>query len=278
MNNFFKGTTFKVLLTAVLLLAALTVFATVSNSSSSPITRAVSVITSPLEKVASYFSSRVNSFSGGFVSSDSYRARIDELEAEVADYRAQLVDYENAKKQLQSYEEFLDVREENPDYEWVYCSVVGRDSADIFSSFTLNKGSNSGIKVNDAVIYRNYLIGVVTEVSPTSCVVRTITDPSVNVAAYEIRTGEIGYVSSTTDQSLAGICSLSGLDKNTAVSKGGIVCTSGTGGIFPKDLIIGTVSEVSQSTTDLSAYAVLEPAVDSKDISGCFVITSFGAK
>ena len=58
-------------------------------------------------------------------------------------------------------------------------------------------------------------------------------------------------------------------------SKGGIVCTSGTGGIFPKDLIIGTVSAVEQSSTDLTSYATLNLAVDSKDIHDCFVITAF---
>lgn len=262
----------------MLILVAATVFAAVSNSASSPVTRAVSVITAPFQRAASYFSAKADKFTGGFVSSDSYRKRVEELEAQVAQYRAELVDYENVKKQLESYEQFLDVREQNPDYEWVYCAVIGRDSADIFNSFTLNKGSSDGIKVNDAVIYSTYLIGVVTEVNPTSCVVRTVTDPSVNIAAYEIRTGEMGYVSASYNQSVEGSCSLSGLDKNTSVSKGGIVCTSGTGGIFPKDLIIGTVETVEQSKTDLSANAVLEPAVDSKDISNCFVITSFGVK
>lgn len=276
MRNFFKGTTFKVLTAVAVILIAVAVFAAVSDSASSPVTRAVSVITAPLQRAASYLSSKADSFTGGFVSSESYRKRVEELESQVAQYRAELVDYENAKKQLESYEQFLDVREQNPDYQWVYCKVIGRDSADIFSSFTLNKGSADGIKVNDAVIYSTYLIGVVTEVNPTSCVVRTVTDPSVNIAAYEIRTGEVGYVSASSDLSLKGRCALSGLDKNTAVSKGGIVCTSGTGGIFPKDLIIGTVDAVEQSKTDISANAVLEPAANSKDISSCFVITSFG--
>lgn len=275
MNNFFKSTTFKVLLAVAIVLVCATVLATVVSSSSSPITNAVSFITSPLQNAASYLSDKLDGFSGAFVSSKSYQDKIAELEQQVADYQAQLVDYEKTKKQLESYEEFLDVREENPDYTWVYSTVVGRDSADMFGSFTINKGSNDGIKVNDAVIYSEYLIGVVTEVNPTTAVVRSVFDPSVNIAAYEIRTGELGYVSSTYDMSVDGTCRLSGLDTNTTVSKGGIVCTSGTGGIFPKDLIIGTITEVNQSETDLSAYAIIEPEINSKDISDCFVITAF---
>lgn len=275
MNRFFKSTTFRVLLAAAVLLLCATVLATVTSKATSPLTNALSFLTSPLQEATSFIYSKFDGVTGGFISSKSYQERISQLEQQVADYQKQLVDYEKTKKQLSSYEEFLDVREKNPDFTWVYSTVIGRDSADLFGSFTINKGSLDGIKVNDAVIYSEYLVGVVTEVNPTSAVVRSISDPSVNVAAYEIRTGELGYVSSSYDTAVNGGCRLSGLDKSTGISKGGIVCTSGTGGIFPKDLIIGTVSAVEQSSTDLTSYATLNLAVDSKDIHDCFVITAF---
>lgn len=275
MNNFFKSTTFKVLVAVVSVLILASVLATVVSTSTSPLTNIVSTITSPLQDVASYFSAKLDNFTGGFVSSKTYQSRVEELEQQVEEYQKQLVDYEKTKKQLESYEEFLDVREKNPDFTWVYTRVIGRDSADIFGSFTLDSGSTDGIKVNDAVISGEYLIGVVTEVNPTTCVVRSVFDPSVNVAAYEIRTGELGYVSATYELSASGKCRLSGLDNKTAVSEGGIVCTAGTGGIFPKDLIIGTVSSVKKSETDLSAYAEVEPTVNAKEIHDCFVITAF---
>lgn len=271
MNNFFKSTTFKVLLSVAVVLVIATIFATVSSTATSPLTKVVELIVSPLTKAASYISADFDDFKGGFVSANTYRDRVAELEQQVAEYQSQLVDYEKTKKQLASYEAFLDVREKNPDYTWVYSTIIGRDSADIFGSFTINKGSTDGIKVNDAVIYSDYLIGVVTEVNPTSAVVRSVADPSVNVAAYDIRTGELGYVSSTH----TGNCRLTGLNRNTAVSKGGIICTSGTGGIFPKDLIIGTVTTIEQSQTELSSYANLQLSVDTKDIHDCFVITAF---
>ncbi len=271
MNNFFKSTTFKVLLAVAIVLASASILATVVTNSTSPLTNVVDFITSPLQNVASYFSAKLDDVSGGFISAQVYKDRVAELEQQVADYQSQLVDYEKTKKQLESYEEFLDVREKNPDYTWVYSTIVGRDSADIFGSFTINKGSKDGIKVNDAVIYSEYLIGVVTEVNPTTSVVRSVLDPSVNVAAYEIRTGELGYVNASDGVN----CHFAGLDTKTAVSKGGIVCTSGTGGIFPKDLIIGTITVVEQSPVELSAYAIIDPAVISKDIHDCFVITAF---
>ena len=275
MNNFFKSTTFKVLISVAIILLSATVLATVVSNSTSPLTNVISIITTPLQDAASSLSAKFDDATGGFISSKVYKERVAELEQQVADYQSQLVDYEDTKKKLDTYEEFLQVREKHPDYKWSYATVIGRDASDVFGSFTLDRGTADDVKINDAVISGEYLIGVVTEVSATSCVVRSVFDPSVNIAAYEIRTGELGYVSATYDLSADEKCKLTGLDTKTAISEGGIVCTSGTGGIFPKDLIIGTVSSVEQSETDLSFFAIVEPVVNSKEIHDCFIITSY---
>ncbi len=278
MNNFFKSTTFKVLITVAVILLSATVLATVVSNSTSPLTNVISIITTPLQDAASSLSDKFDDATGGFISSKVYKERVAELEKQVADYQSQLVDYEDTKKKLETYEEFLQVREKHPDYKWSYATVIGRDASDVFGSFTLDRGTADDVKINDAVISGEYLIGVVTEVSATSCVVRSVFDPSVNIAAYEIRTGELGYVSATYDLSADEKCKLTGLNTKTAISEGGIVCTSGTGGIFPKDLIIGTVSSVEQSETDLSFFAIVEPVVSSKEIHDCFIITSYEEK
>ena len=278
MNNFFKSTTFKVLITVAIVLLSATVLATVVSNSTSPLTNVVGVLTTPLQDVASALSAKFDDATGGFISSKSYQDRVAELEQQVAEYQSQLVDYEDTKKKLETYEEFLQVREKHPDYTWSYATVIGRDASDIFGSFTLDRGTVDDVEVNDAVISGEYLIGVVTEVSATSCVVRSVFDPSVNIAAYEIRTGELGYVSATYELSVGEKCKLTGLDTKTAISEGGIVCTSGTGGIFPKDLIIGTVSSVEQSETDLSSFAIVEPVINSKEIHDCFIITAYEEK
>ncbi len=56
-------------------------------------------------------------FSLSFRSSNSYRERIDELEAQIAQYEKELVDYEQTKHKLESYQSVLGLKEENPDYE-----------------------------------------------------------------------------------------------------------------------------------------------------------------
>ncbi|MBQ5626506.1 MAG: hypothetical protein IIU97_00200, partial [Bacteroidaceae bacterium] len=59
---------------------------------------------------------------------------------------------------------------------------------------------------------------------------------------------------------------------------GGIVCTSGVGGIFPRDLIVGTILDIVDGTVDISASAIIEPGVDFSKITDVFVITSFNGQ
>ena len=59
------------------------------------------------------------------------------------------------------------------------------------------------------------------------------------------------------------------------MSTGGIVCTSGTGGIFPKDLLIGEITEITDATENISSYAIVKPYVDFDNLIDVFIITNF---
>jgi len=276
MKNFVKTTSFKILclMLAVCLLGVF--FAAVTNNGTSPLTSVAGVVFSPLQRLAAFAADKFGNFSGGFVSASEYREQVSELESQVQDYQSQLVDYEKLKKKVESYENFLEVKDNNPDYKFAAATVIGRDPADVFGSFTVNVGSADGVKVNCPVIYGEHLIGVVREVNVSSCVVYTIFNPKVNISAYEIRSGEIGYVNSNTNLALSGKCMLSGLDGNSVVTSGGIVCTSGIGGIYPRGLIIGTVESVSPDEANVSSNAVIEPDIDVSTLQDVFIITDFG--
>lgn len=275
MHSFFKSSRFKGFLGvfAVLILAIITAAATASKAS--PATSALGTLFSPLQSVSTAISNSVKDFSVYFRSAKSYADRVAELEKQLCDAQDQLVGYEKAKQQISLYEEFLELKKENEDFKFASASVIGSDSSDAFGSFTLNKGSADGVAVNNPVIYGKYLVGVVVKVSPTYCVVNTILNPDVNVSAYEVRTRESGYATTSVKLAQKGFCSLSGLVRSTSIAPGGIVCTSGIGGIYPADLIIGIVDEVKDDTTNISSYAVIKPQVDFKELRDVFIITDF---
>lgn len=262
---------------AVVLLAGAIAAATLAGGSS-PLTSAVGTVFSPLQHACAYIADKFDGLAGGFISAGAYQDRVQELEAQVAEYQSKLVDYEKLQKQIESYEKFLGVKEKNPDFQFVAGTVIGRDSADVFGSFVLNCGASDGVSVGDPVISGEYLIGLVAEVQPTTCSVFSVCDPKVNAAAYEIRTGETGYTQTTAKLGVDGVVKLSGLLRETAVAPGGIVCTSGVGGVYPRGLIIGTVSAVQKEEGDISYYAEVKPEVEIAEVQDAFVITEFEGK
>lgn len=278
MRHFFLSTKFKIAVCICLALILGIFIAAVSDNGTSPLSAVLNYVMAPIDKAASGAASMMKEFNLRFASSGAYEAKIDEMQTEIDDLKMQLVDYENIKYKLEAYEEFLDVKEKHRDYTFVPASVISRDSSDIFGSFTLNCGTEDGIHINDPVIYGNNLIGVVRELTETTCTVYTLFNPSVSVGAYEIRTREDCYVENDTALAAKGLLKISGLSRSTPVVSGGIICSSGIGGIYPRDLIIGTVSEVVDDATAITAYAVIEPGTDPSQITDVFIITDFTGK
>lgn len=275
MRSFFKSTRFKGFLGIFAILLLGIVVATVIESGSSPASTVLGTVFSPLQKISSTVSNSLEDFSVYFRSSAQYQKRVKELEQQLADAQDNLVGYEQAKQQLALYEEFLELKEENEDFKFASASIIGSDASDAFGSFTLNRGELDGVSVNNPVIYGKYLVGVVVKTAPTYCVVNTVLNPEVNVSAYEVRTRESGYSTTTVDLAKKNQCCLSGLVRSTAIAPGGIVCTSGIGGVYPADLIIGTVSEIKDDTTNISSYAVIDTQVDFSQLRDVFIITYF---
>ena len=275
MRDFFKSLRFKVMLAVVIALIAGIIFAAATTSGSSPLSSAASVVFSPLQKIATVLADKINDINGSFVGSSVYLEEISELNEEILELEEQLADYERTKQQLEAYEDFLELKENNSDFELVAAQVISRDSADSFYSFTLNVGTSDGVSVNDPVVYGSYVVGVVDTVSIVTCTVKTILDPDLNISVYEMKTNENGYCTTTIELSAESLCLMAGLTSDTAISVSGIVCTSGLAGVFPRDLIVGFVTEVRNSDTDVSCYAVVEPGVDISSLSDVCVITAF---
>ena len=275
MKRFFRSKGFKnlVVIAIVIFLGVLT--AAFTHNASSPITSALGTVFSPLQKLSAAISENLGELSVSFKSASVYEEENKELKKELEEYRKQLADYNEMKKKVDSYEEFYGIKKQNPDFEFSYGSVLSRDAADAYGSFTLNVGSKDGVEVDDPVIYGEYVVGIVKKVNFSTCVVYTLLDPRVNIGALESGTREYGYVSGDSALYKNGLCKLSGLDASTSVVGGGVVCTSGAGGVFPDGLLIGQVKAVHNDDVSSGFYAEIKPFADLSKISDVFVITSF---
>ena len=275
MLNFFKSRAFKILAAVIVIICFGMIVAAANGYGASAQSTIVGTIFSPVQKLSTYVSEKLNIAGGNASGRTSYEKEIAELENEIGDLQKQLVDFENIKRQNQLYKEFLELKDERTDFEFAECSVIARDSADLFYSFNLDKGTKDGIKINAPVIYGKYLVGVVIKVYPNYSVVRTVLDGKFNASVYEIVSQETGYINGSLDLAKNGLCKLSGLSSTTPVTEGSLICTNGVGGVFPKDLIIGTVDDIKNEEIDISSYAVVKPGVDVRTLTNVFVITAF---
>ncbi|MBQ6526068.1 MAG: rod shape-determining protein MreC [Clostridia bacterium] len=276
MKGFVKTLWFKILAVIMGILIIFLILAAVLGSKSSPLSATAGTVTQPLSRVTSVLGNGFSNIGHFFTRSSTYEKRIEDLEGKVISAQKQLADYEETKQKLESYENFLGIKEQHPDYQVISATVIGKDSANNFTTFVFNKGAVSGVKVDDPVIYGDgQLVGVVTKVAPTYCVVSTILDPNISISAYEVRTRESGYITNDADIVKKGFCRLSGLDRKTKVSKGSVIATAGVGGIYPRDLIIGTVREIQNDEKDISAYAVIEPNIDVTQMTEALIMTGF---
>ena len=200
----------------------------------------------------------------------------EQLTAENAELRQQMVDYDRIKAENEAYKALANIQEKNSNATYVSGFVIGRDPLDEFGGFTLDKGTADGVAVNDAVISdRGYLLGMVVEADPTSCKVMTILHPSFNAAGVVSRTRENGIINGSTDYAGDGLCVLTNLERATETKMGDQVITTGLGGVFPPDLLVGTVQKVEPEVSGKSSIAVVRPGADPRTVKHVFVITDY---
>lgn len=237
---------------------------------SSPITSAAGIVFSPLQGISASLLRAFQNAGSYFRSSKALQEELARRDAEIAALRERLVEYHKALKENAFLNEFLEIKQENADYRFAKASIIGFDAAGHYTTLTLNRGSVSGIKVNDPVLINRYLVGVVTKADLTSSTVETVLNPNTKVSVYDTASGAMGVTDNTVEWAQDGHLVVPQLERSTFIQAGSLLATSGLGGIYPKDLIVGTVREILDEP--VSATAVVVPAADFKSMTDVIVL------
>ena len=140
----------------------------------------------------------------------------------------------------------------------ILAQVFARDPSSWFKTLLVDKGEREGVSKNMAVVVSEGVVGRVIEVSANTAKVLLVTDPNSAVDVIIQRSRAQGIMEGKVDE--FGI--LKYVQKSDDVQVGDKVITSGLGGIFPKGLMIGTVTKVERKRPGVFQYVEVIPTVD----------------
>lgn len=153
--------------------------------------------------------------------------------------------------------------------------VISYSSGSYMTSFTLNRGSLHGIEKNMPVVVKEGVVGYVCDVGLNWCMVSTVIETASSVGAYIPRSGATGIVSGDASLRRDGVCKLSYLEQNADVQVGDKVLSSGSGSVYPADLVIGEVIAVEIEEYSRTLVATVKPSVDFGRLQYMMIITGY---
>jgi rod shape-determining protein MreC len=210
-----------------------------------PVGRGGYALTTPLRSVGSWVGDLSTS-----------RADLDALRAQNEEMRQRLVALEEARQENERLRElvgFVETRE----LEVLGAHVIGRPATLWEGLITIDRGTAEGVEAGMPVLSASGLIGQIVDATQHSSRVRLITDQRSGVAAILQSTRAEGIAKGSIDGGL----SLEFVSRETTVTVGDVVLTSGMGGVYPKGLLIGEVADVQLSDADLFPHIKVRPSV-----------------
>lgn len=201
----------------------------------------------------------------------SLRSSNAELEAQVNALQTEVISLRQQVTETQILAALVDFSRANPENTYQAAAVIGRDPSPFLRYIIINVGSNKGVRHGMPVVTNQGLIGRVDAVMADAARVLLITDPG---SAVNVRL-QNSNADAVLLGSAAGDLSLDMISQDVVVEPGDVVLTSGLGGGYPADLLIGQVVSVRRRESDLFQRASIQPAVDFSRLQIVLVITNF---
>lgn len=234
----------------------------------------VGKVIDPLVAVQGWFASRTQAMVEFFTvprdvatlrqENASLKDQVSQLQSELLAARQQLTETDILYA-------LLDFARAKPENKYVAASVIGRDPSPFVKYIIVDHGSDDGIVKGMPVVTQQGLVGKVVAVTATAARVQLITDPGsiLNVHLEEANT-DCQVVGSVT-----GDVSLEMVNPGVTLMQGDLILTSGLGGLYPSDILIGQVLSPENSDSTLFQKATVQPVVDFVNLKAVLIITNF---
>jgi rod shape-determining protein MreC len=206
----------------------------------------------------------------------------DKLRKERDALRSQVAQLTVENRDLQQYKGLKEQNEQGGlgNYNPVTARVIARSPSSWYQTFQINKGSSDGVRVDDPVVNSAGLVGKVKSVSDGNASVMLLTDPEFGVSALALRSGEPGTVVPAVGA--PGDLRFELVPNAKDVHRGDQIITAGTStssrvsdlrSLYPRSILIGTVSRVEAGEGELDRVIHVKPVADLHNLDIVEVLT-----
>jgi len=193
------------------------------------------------------------------------------LTNENSQLQTQIIQLQQQLKEADVLYALLDFARSRPENEYIASSVIGRDPSPFMSYVIIDHGSDAGLRHGMPVVTQQGLVGRVDAVTAGAARLQLITDPgsSINVRLQSTQTETL------LKGSITGDLTLEMIPQETRLKAGDLVLTSGLGGGYPADVLVGQVVSIQRREGELFQSASIQPAVDFTSLRAVLVISNF---
>lgn len=257
--------------TAVLALIVIGLIALALGGYLTPLSR---LVIAPFVSAQTWLSTRFLTLQNILSSSQDLtrlRQRNLELEAEVSKLQSEIIDLKQQIVETRVLSALVEFARVHPENRYLAAAIIGRDPSPFVKYAIINRGSDSGLRSGMPVVTSQGLAGRIAAVTAGAARVELITNPasSVNVRL------EPSGAQAVLLGSLTGELSLDLIPQTASVNVGDLVLTSGLGGNFPGNILIGQITSLRRRETDLFQQASVQPVVDFSKLEIVLLITNF---
>jgi len=273
MKHFFSTRVRVVLIVAVLLAVLLAVVSNLTGLSLPEM--AVKGILTPIRTGVSQLTDQAQRLYNYMFGYEALQAENEALKEEIARLEKAARDADALMRENDNLRAVAELKQVHEDYKLVDCYIISRSSQEWSSSFTVNRGSTSGLAEGMCVITANgEVVGLVSEVGLNYAEVKTVLDSSLEIGATISSSGYNGMVQGGYATGLSGLLRMDYLPSNSVIRNNDQVVTTGSM-VYPRNLIIGYVVDADFDDTGVAKYALLEPAANVAALEQVFVVTEY---
>ena len=276
MKDFFRNNGLLILIAAALLAALTAVGSYLFQGAPNPLENVLGVVTTPIRDGISALAGWAEGIYNYSFHYEELQAENERLRAELAQLQETARDAEAAVKENERLRELLGLREQRRELTFESATITARSTSNWASTMTLSKGSAQGVAAGDCVVdAAGNLVGIIDEAGTNWSTMITVVDATLEMGALLSRTESIAILEGDFTLMAQERLKLTYRPENTELLTGDLVLTSGLGGNYPSDLVVGTIASIHTDASGMSRYAVITPAADLESLVQVFIIKDF---